>query len=184
MSRGSVALATVTLVVAAVACTSPTAPDPFADPPEGTLQSTLTPVVGTGEGGTSITSVANPDAYFVATIRMRVRAKPNTTYLVQRAAEIGRENGADGVCQRAEGLAPWSPSDPPFGSTWVTFPLPVATDLKKVTTNGKGEGSLDFEYRSPTIPSGTVFDVQMRLVDDEAAPTSELRSRCMQVVVK
>jgi hypothetical protein len=172
------------VTLAAAACTSPTAPDPFSDPPEGTYQSTLTPVVGTGTGGTSVTPIANPDNVFVATIRLRVRAKPSTTYLVQRAAEVGRENGADHVCQRAEGLSPWSASDPPFGPAFLTFPLPVSPDLKKITTDAKGEGSIEFEFRSPTIPSGTVFDVRMRLVDDESAPGSDLRSACMTVVVK
>ncbi len=168
----------------AAACTSPTAPDPYSDPPTGTYQSTLTAVMGTGTGGTSVTPIAAADNAFDATIRFRVHAKANTTYLVQRAAEVGRENGADHICQRSDGLPPWSASDPPFGPAFVTFPLPVSTDLKKITTDAKGEGSIDFEYRSPTIPSGTAFDVRMRLVDDENAPTSDLRSACMTVVAR
>lgn len=195
MSRGSVLLALAgPFALALVACNHQCEVDPFGAPPTGTHQSGWTPVsdaaalstdkCSAGNGGVSVTSSANPDNYFVATIRVSLRAKPGTTYFLQRAAEVGRENGSDGQCQRADGLSPWSPSDPPFGSTWVTFPLPVATDLKKVTTNANGEGSLEFEYRSPTIPSGSSFDVRMRLVDDERAPSSELRSSCMTVVVK
>lgn len=201
MSRGKAALSFAAPFALAFAgplalagCNHQCEVDPFGAPPTGTLQSAWTPVTdaaaasadncSAGNGGISVTSTADPAGYFVATIRVSLRAKANKTYLLQRAAEVGRENGADGLCQRADGLAPWSPGDPPFGGTWVTFPLPVATELKKVATDAKGEGALEFEYRSPTIPSGTRFDVRMRLVDDESAPTSELRSGCMTVVVK
>lgn len=203
MSRGRVALAFAApfaltfagpFALALGGCNHQCEVDPFGAPPTGTLQSAWTPVsdaaasseddCSAGNGGISVTSTADPASYFVATIRVSLRSKPNTTYLLQRAAEVGRENGADGQCQRADRLSPWSPGDPPFGETWVTFPLPVATDLKRVTTNAKGEGSLEFEYRSPTITSGASFDVRMRLVDDESSPTSELRSGCMTVVVK
>jgi len=163
-------------------CTSPTEPDPFGEPPAGTHQSTLIAVVGTGTGGTSVTSRAG-SGHFVATIRFRVRARPSTTYLVQRAAELGRPAGDDGVCQRADGLPPWSAADAPFGSTFVTFPRPNDGPLLVITTNGLGEAALDYEFESPPIPTGTRFDVKMRLVDDESAPTSELRSGCMTVVV-
>ena len=52
----------------------------------------------------------------------------------------------------------------------------------------EGENNLlvtkEFELRLATTPSGTVFDVQMRLVDDESAPRSEIRSGCMTVTVR
>ena len=108
-------------------------------------------------------------------------ARANTTYFVQRAPEIGRANAADGVCQRALGLSPWSASDP-AAAPFLTFPL--GTGLATITTAASGTGSLNFEFRSPTTPAGTVFDVMFRLVDNETAPTTELRSGCLTVVVK
>ena len=168
----------------ASACTSPTAPDPFAEPPEGTHQSSLSAVIGSGTGGTSVTPQPNPDNIFVAMLRFRLRARPNTTYFVQRAPEVGRANSADGICQRAQGVSPWSASDPPFGSSFVPFPRPSDGPLTTVTTDASGEGSLDFEFRASSLHTGDRFDVQMRLVDSESAPTSELRSACMTVVVR
>jgi len=166
-----------------VACTSPTAPDPFGEPPPGTHQSSLFAVVGTGTGGTSVTSIPNAGGGFAGTMRFRVRAKPNTTYFVQRAADLGQP--ADRVCQRADGLPPWSPADPPFGPTFVTFPRPLdpVGPLLTLTTDSQGEGSRDYEFDTPQIRSGTQFDLRMRLVDDENAPTSDLRSGCMTIVV-
>ena len=177
------------LAGATLACHSATDPTPvcYAAPPEGTSQSALYPVLGTmacGTGGTSVTSFAVPEGTFAATMRFRVnRAKPSTTYYVQRAADWGRNQTADGTCQRAEGLPPWSASDPPAPS-FVTFPIggnpgPLIT----LTTDAQGSGSLDFEYRS-AIPRGAKFDVMMRLVDSESLATSELRSGCMTVEVK
>jgi hypothetical protein len=101
---------------------------------------------------------------------------------VQRAPEIGRALAADRVCQRAEGLPPWAPGDgtPAF----ITFPAPNPGPKVTLTTDPAGDGSLEFEFRSASIPAGTEFDVQMRLVDSESAPTSDLRSGCMTVLVK
>jgi hypothetical protein len=165
------------------ACTSPAAPDPFGQPPEGTYQSALVPVVGEGTGGMSVTSVAHAAGIFAGTMRFRVRARPNATYFVQRAADVGRTGAGDGECQRAEGRSPWSAADPPFGSAFVTFPLPEAGDLLSFTTNGRGEGTYDYNFETPQIARGTRFDVRMRLVDDPAAPTTDLRSRCMTIDV-
>jgi hypothetical protein len=162
------------------ACTSPTGPDAFADPPPGTYQSSLTPVAGTGEGGTSVTPVANAGGFFAGTMRFRVRGKPNTTYKVMRAADVGKAGNDDGVCQRGDGAAPWSPAD---GPAYVQFPFPFAGAPLVMTTDNRGEGSLDYNYESPQIPRGYRFDVRMRLVDDENAPTTDLRSRCMTIEV-
>jgi hypothetical protein len=166
-----------------VGCTSPSEPDPFGEVPPGTHQSTLTAVIGTGQGGTSVTSVPNAAGYFNGTMRFRVRAKPNTRYLVQRAADVTRAANDDGVCQRAEGASPWSPADAPFGPAFVQFPRPFEGPLVFITTDGRGEGSLDYNYDSPQILRGYRFDVRMRLVDDENAPTSDLRSNCMTIDV-
>jgi hypothetical protein len=169
-------------VVVLASCTSPTAPDRFGTPP-GTYQSLLVAVVGTGSGGTSVTSVASASGGFAGTMRFRVRAKPNTTYYAQRAADLGQP--ADGVCQKADGLPPWSPADPPFGRAFVTYPRPLdpVGPLVVVTTNVAGEGLLDYEFDTPQIRRGTSFDLEMRLVDDENAPASDLRSRCMTIEV-
>lgn len=185
MDRSSVARRVLPAVfLAAAACTSPSEPDPFAEPPEGTHQSALVAVVGTGTGGTSVTPSSTPEGTFLATIRFRVRAKPNTTYVVQRAAEVGRPNGADGICQRAQGAPPWSSADAPFGPSFLSFPLPGAGPIRTLATDASGEAAVDFEFRSPALHAGDQFDVQMRLIDREEAPTSELRSGCMTVVVR
>jgi hypothetical protein len=156
----------------------------FAEPPDGTHQAALFPVTGggaCGTGGTSVTPFAVPERSFAAVIRFRVRgARPGTTYFVQRAPEVGRELGADRVCQRADGLPPWADGTPAF----VTFPAPNAGPKVTLTTGSSGDGELEFEYRAPGIPAGAEFDVQMRLVDDESAPASELRSGCMTVLVR
>jgi hypothetical protein len=173
-------------------CHFATDPTPlcYSAPPEGTHQSALYLVRGSavcGTGGTSVTSIAVPEATFVATIRFVVnRAKPNTTYFIQRAAEAFRSSttDADGVCQRADGLPPWSASDPP-APAFVTFPIPWKPGPKiALTTDAEGSGSIEFEHQAASIPRGSSFDVQMRLVDSEDAPTSELRSGCMTVLVR
>jgi hypothetical protein len=162
------------------ACTSPTEPDPFGEPPPGTYQSALSSVVGAGEGGTSVTPVAHAQGFFAGTMRFRVRGKPNTTYKVMRAADVGKASNDDGVCQRGEGASPWSAAD---GPAYVQFPIPFAGPLLVIQTDSRGEGSLDYNYESPQIPRGYKFDVRMRLVDDENAPTTDLRSRCMTIEV-
>jgi hypothetical protein len=179
-------------ILALGSCHSPTdAPPPcYSAPPEGSLQSALYRVTGSGQcdsGAVSMTNFPVPDATFGMKIRVRInRAKPNTTYYVERAYE----NGGDGICQAADGgpvrddgtaaFRPW-----PFGGT-VT-PDPGPGQYVTVKTDANGSGSLDFEYLTPLIPRGTKFDVEMRVVDDisgvapfnESNPTSELRSGCM-----
>ena len=108
--------------------------------------------------------------------------KPNTTYTVQRAPEIGRALGSDGVCQRALGISPWSPSDPP-APAFVTFNQPGTTTAYTVTSSAAGEATLDFTFSAPSVPTGTRFDVMFRLMDDLAAPTSLFMSGCFTVTV-
>jgi hypothetical protein len=127
-----------------------------------------------------------------ATIRFRVKgAKPNAVYFIQRAAEFPPgATTADGICQRANGAAPWTPADGFTGPVWVTFPRPYTDQgaLKTLTTDAAGDASYDFPFLSPQIPSGTVFDVAMRLVDadvgDQTGVTTELRSGCMRIQVQ
>ena len=175
------ALGPVIVCLATASCSSSsTAPTSLV--PAGTHQSTITAVSGTGGGGVSVTPKSIPDGTMDVDISIRVtNARPNTTFIVQRAPEIGRANAADGICQRALGLSPWSPSDP-AAPAFLTFPL--GSGSATFTTAATGIGSLDFEFKSPTIPAGTVFDVMFRLVDNEAAPTIELRSGCFTVIVK
>jgi hypothetical protein len=150
--------------------------------PAGTYQSAIAAVSGVGAGGVSVSPKAIPEATFAADISVLIaNARPNGTYIIQRAPEIGRALGADGVCQRALGLAPWSPADPP-APAFVTFAL--AGGSATLTTAANGTGTAIFEFRAPTIPAGTLFDVMFRLVDSESAPTTELRSGCFTVTVK
>ena len=160
---------------------SPNAPDQV-DVPAGTHQSTLSALIGTGTGGVSVMPKAIPQGTFDADIKVRVqRARANTTYIVQRAPEVGRASASDGVCQRAVGVSPWGPSDPP-APPFVTFLN--GTVPYSITTDRSGNGSLDFGFTAPTILAGTVFDVMFRLVDNVDAPTLEIRSGCFTVTVK
>jgi hypothetical protein len=131
----------------------------------------------------SITPKAIPEGTMAADISVRlVGLRPNATYLFQRAQEGvgGRTLGSDGICQRALGLLPWSPSDPPAVS-FQTMPLPAAGPLITIATTSTGDGAVDFDFRALQVLAGTSNDVMFRLVDTEAAPTTELRSACMTV---
>jgi hypothetical protein len=173
-----------TIIATALLCSacssSSTAPDTVI--PVGTHQSAITAVSGTGTGGVSVTPKAIPEATFAADISVLITgARPNANYIVQRAPEVGRTLGSDGICQRALGLSPWSTADPP-APAFVTFPL--GTGVAVVPTAANRTGTANFEFRAPTVPAGTVFDVMFRLVDSETAPTTELRSGCFTVTVK
>lgn len=153
--------------------------------PPGTNQSALHATMGgeSGTGGVSVTPRAVPQGYFTADIKVRLQgAKPNTVYTVQRAPEIGRSMSNDGICQRALGLSPWSPSDPPAPS-FVTFMQPAGAGPYTVTTSASGDAALDFTFSAPTIPAGTQFDVMFRLIDNTTAPTSVYLSGCFTVTV-
>jgi len=190
----------VVLPVCVVACgsapDSPTAPTATVAAPFGSqgLGSTsairsvgtthgqeLTAVLGVGSGIVNVTPTAAADGSFSAQINVNVHgAPPNTTFFVQRAPEIGRPNGADGVCQRAAGAAPWGPPAPNF----VTFPLPATGPLVTLQTSEGGSGSVHINFEALTILDGTQFDVMFRLVDDLTSPTNDLRTGCFTVTVK
>ncbi|MEO7837083.1 MAG: hypothetical protein ABIS21_05525 [Acidimicrobiales bacterium] len=180
-NRASVILVVLPMATWLTACnSSPTAPDAI-EPPPGTHQSLFSAAIGPGTGGVSVTPRSIPEGTFAADIRIRVRgARPNTTYLIQRAPEVGRALASDGVCQRALGLSPWSASEP-AAPAFVTFPVPNSGPLTSLTTSASGDGSLDFAFLVGSIPAGTRFDVMFRLVDDTAAPAAELRSGCFTV---
>ena len=171
-------------VCALTGCKDATAPkNDIYENPVGTHVGTFVTISGKGAGGVSVTPKSIAEASFVAEIKVRVRgALPNTTYSVQRAPEIGRANGNNGICERALGLAPWSSGDTPapgflsFVSTGGTTPI-------SLTTTAAGDGLVDFEFRAAMIPTGTKFDVMFRLVNDLAAPTGILMSQCFTVTV-
>jgi hypothetical protein len=187
------------LSVFALACSdrsaSPTAPSPELSGPSGsqgivssgssrpasrTHGQRLTAVIGIGSGIVNVTPTAAVDGTFSAQINVNVHAAPpNTTFYVQRAAEVGRPNSADGICQRAAGLPPWG--DVP---NFVTFPLPAAGPLVTLQTSEGGAGAVHIDFAAPTIPDGTQFDVMFRLVDSLTSPTNELRTGCFTVTVK
>ena len=168
------------------ACSSPTSPTKL-EPPPGAYRSTFTALKGeTGSAGMSITPKAIPEGTMAADISVRLAGlRPNATYLFQRAQEGvgGRALGVDGICQRALGLSPWSPSDPP-AVNFQTVPLPATGPLVTITTTSMGDGAVDFEFRTLMVLAGTTNDVMFRLVDNDAAPTTELRSACMTITAR
>jgi len=169
-----------------MACSSATSPTKLEAPP-GAYRSVFAALKGeTGFAGISVTPKAIPEGTFTADISIRLMGlKANTTYLVQRAQEGvgGRPLGGDGICQRSLSLFPWSSSDA-AALSFQTVPLPNTGPLITVTTAANGDGSLDFEFRTLMILAGTTNDVMYRLVDDDVAPTTELRSACMTITAK
>jgi hypothetical protein len=152
--------------------------------------------MGPGIGAVSVTPISNPATKTLQMIiKVRVQgAKPNTTYVVQRAGEVGRDKGADGVCQRADGAPPWSPADPPVNFLFPSFRVPdVVGPEVTFVTQANGNGSLDFEFGT-TVAAGVTFDLMVRVVDNVRrdptdrdaglAATSELRSACFTVTAK
>jgi hypothetical protein len=183
---GSVLIGSVCRLAAVVALSpligcgdsSPTGPVPF-DPP-GTHQAALTGVGWSGAGGVSVTPRA-AGGVFTADFKVRLRdAKPNTTYIVQRAPEVGRALSSDGVCQRGMSVSPWSSADPP-AAAFITFPQADGTPVSMVTS-ATGVGSVDFSFSVSSIPAGTHFDVMFRVLDDVALPKSVLLSECVTVL--
>jgi len=143
----------------------------------------------TGQGAGVVNLVTTPGAPgFSAEITVNVHGTtPNATLYIQRAPEVGRPLGNDGICQRANGLWPWEQPNSagfPPAPTWVTFPRPLAGDLKTLTTDSDGAGSAHFAFDLPTLADGTVFDVEFRLVDSTTVPTTDLRTGCFTVTVK
>ena len=149
--------------------------------PSSTHGQQLTAVAGAGSGMVNVTATAAVDGSFSAQINVNVHgAPPNTALYVQRAPEIGRANGADGICQRAAGEPPWGPPAPNF----VTFPMPAAGPLVTLETSAGGAGAAHIDFAAATIPDGTRFDVMFRLVDNLTTPTVDLRTGCFTVTVK
>jgi hypothetical protein len=149
--------------------------------PASPTVASLHAVTGTGSGMVKVTPTAALDGGFTAQITVNVHgAPPDTTFYVQRAPEVGRANGSDGVCQRAGGLPPWGPPAPNF----LTFPLPSAGPLATLTTSEGGAGATHIDFIAAAITDRTQFDVMFRLVDDLTNPANDLRSSCFTVTVK
>lgn len=187
--RGSILVYGVAGCILVVACSRSSAPTAPSAATRSTTSSaalrthgeTLSAVIGFGAGTVNVTPTAAVDGSFSAQININVHdAPPNTTFYVQRAPEIGRPLGSDGICQRALGIAPWGPPTPNF----VTFPLPGSGPLVTLETSEGGAGAVHIDFAAPTIADGTNFDVMFRLVDSLTSPANELRTGCFTVVVK
>jgi hypothetical protein len=139
----------------------------------------LEAISGTGSGTVNVTNTPGVPG-FSAEITLNVHGtSPNTTFWVQRAPELGRPLGTDGVCQRADGLDPWVGA-PRF----VQVPLPLTTPFETLTTSAGGAGVDHFFINLPAVADTAVFDVEFRLVNSLTSPTVELRSECFTIHVK
>jgi hypothetical protein len=126
-----------------------------------------------GRGWVKVTAVPNATGTFSADIEVKLKgAAPNTTYTLQRAPEVGRPLGADGIAQRANGLYPWEqPNSAGFAPApaFLTFVLPATATTPAsavtITTNGGGNGKVRFHFDAPGIASGATFDVEFRAID-------------------
>jgi hypothetical protein len=188
-SRIRSAARSVTLVALASACADPVSPGQrrslapvatsFDAGPQGQSHGQkLRPVLGGGGGTVNVTPIPGTTG-FAAEITVTVHGLlPNTTYYLQRAADFPLR-GQPGVCERALGVAPWGPTQ-----NFVTFPRPNSGPLETIETSDGGAGSAHLTFIAPGIPDALEFDVMFRVVDDPAAPTSELRSECFVVTVK
>ncbi len=167
--------------IVAVGCTDKSATGPSSPCPQlAAGDRPLAEIGGAGCGSVHVAPYLNGGS-FAATITVRVAlGKPVTTYTLQRAPEVGRANGADGVCQRALSLAPWSSSDPPAPS-FVTFPLPNTDPTVTLTTDASGRGEKSFDFKAAGIATPIQFDVMFRALDNLTAPTTILQSTCFTV---
>jgi hypothetical protein len=149
------------------------------DDHEGTFLR-LVSIVGAGQGRFRATRVPHPTVpgNFAVHVEARIHhAKPNTTYLVQRAAEafnpapppdFPMSTTTDGSCQRGLAVAPWS-TLVPAQAAFVTWPTTFTTD-------GEGNGSTDFVFAT-TVPL-PLFDVMFRVIESGSAPQSALQTDC------
>jgi hypothetical protein len=142
-----------------------------------------------GQGSGVVNFTVTPGAVgFTAEITVNIHGTtPNTTFYVARAPEVGRPLGQDGICQRASGAWPWEQPNSagfPAAPAFVMFPRPLAGDFKTLTTDADGAGSTHFAFDLPALADGTVFDVEVRLIDSLSAVTTDLRTDCFTATVK
>lgn len=154
---------------------------------DGGLLHRLASTTGHGHGILFFNSVSGQTGLSVQ-VAVVVKAAPNTTFYIQRAPETGgRPLSNDGICQRANGLAPWDNPNTagfPVVPAFVTVPLPLTSPIQTVTTGAHGWGTTYFALNFPAIADGTVFDVEFRLVDSLTAPTTDLRTECFSVTAR
>jgi hypothetical protein len=147
----------------------------------------LSAVVGQGSG-TAEVRFSSADVGLSAEITVNIHGTvPNTVFYLQRAPEIGRPLGSDGICQRALGLWPWEQPNSagfPAAPVWVALPRPLPGDLKTLTTDADGSGSAHLSLKIPTIADGTTFDLVFRVSDSLTAPANDLRTGCFTVTAK
>jgi hypothetical protein len=150
-------------------------------------------VWGGGLGTATLVPFGDGTAEFSVHIRVVLEgAKPNTVYVIQRAAELGRDavKDHDGRCQRSFALPPWSASDAPAPS-FATFvavdasgaATPEGPILLRTNRRGHGVASFDFHTVPGVLTSGSEFDVVFRVLDDLANPASLLVGECVTVEV-
>lgn len=149
---------------------------------------------GQGQGFAAIQPFHDDNEHFSARIEVNIQgAPPNTSFLIQRAPEVGRDavKDQDGRCQRAFAFSPWSAADPPAPS-FVTFVAvnpdgtPTGAGNIVLTTNNGGQGQVEFDFHSVAaagLTSGRRFDVVFRLVDDPTNPETLLLGECSTVTV-
>jgi hypothetical protein len=147
----------------------------------------LVAVVGQGSGIVNVRpTAAHPGLSSEITVSVH-DAQPNTTFYVQRAGEVGRPLGSDGICQRASGLWPWEQPNSagfPAAPAFVSLPRPLTGPLMTLTADADGAGTAHISFEYPAIADGTVFDVEFRLLDNLTAPTTDLRTGCFSVTAK
>jgi hypothetical protein len=140
--------------------------------------------VGGGPGGGIVNvSPTAEGAGFTAQIAVNVHGLlPNETYFVQRSPDFPVPPWiTNGVCERAAGMFP--PMIPPTAPRWITFPVPNPGPLVTITTSPGGAGAVSFGFDLPAV-NEVAFDVMFRVVDNTAAPMTELRSPCFTVTPK
>jgi hypothetical protein len=119
-------------------------------------QSELTAVNGQGAGLVNIAPTSAAQGTFDARVTVNVHGSaPNTTFAVTRG---GGDATIDGVCTGTV-----------FGQ--------VAT----LTTSSGGAGAVEFERTNPNSPSGSRFEVMLRLLGGDG---TVLQSPCMIITVK
>jgi hypothetical protein len=151
LRRNASIVATIALLTIMGAVGTPTA---YADP--AGAQSELTAVAGQGVGLVIISPTSAGQGTFDARVTVNIRdAAPNTTFAVTRG---GGDATLDGVCAGTV-----------FGQ--------VAT----LDTSSGGAGAVEFERTNSSSPSGSRFEVMLRLI---GADGTVLQSGCMIITVK
>jgi len=131
--------------------------------PNFNLEVILRPAAGAPDGGFGLVKFRQPkDADKIVNLDVWVRdLAANRTYNLQRATDM-------------------NVNDECTGTNWVT--LGRGLDPQPITTDEKGTGRADLFRNLSTIPLGTEFDIQFRVID---AVTSAvvLESACYQYTV-